>query len=117
MRTSYTCTVQRAITRFAGEAARGAAGRVLGGRRGGCGVRGRGRHGLFADHLTAHGKEAAVSDGTSCVRLSFCKLGSQCGISVATQPSFAALCGKAATLCVEQPSDFHKRVYGVASCP
>eukprot|EP00964_Phaeocystis_antarctica_P037142 scaffold21221_cov60-Phaeocystis_antarctica.AAC.12 len=58
---TYACSAKeaaRAITRCAREAARGAVGQALRGRRGDCVLRGRSVHGLLAEHLAAHMEQA-----------------------------------------------------------
>ena len=101
-------------TRLAGEAARAVAGRVLGGRRGGCGVRGRSGYELFADHLAAHSKEATVRNGPSCA-LHIANSAVSGDVTMASPP---LLCGPLIALGallptlsgVEQPSALHERV-------
>ena len=77
-------------TSLAVEAARSAAGGGVGGHRGDCRLRGRGRHALFADHLAAHSEEAAVRDWSSCVvkvaLCQLCKLGGQWAMSNTVTP-------------------------------
>ena len=100
-------------TSLAVEAARSAAAGGVGGRRGDCRLRGRGRHALFADHLAAHSEEAAVTDWSSCVvkvaLCQLCKLGGQWAMSNTVIPPPLHYVGLSAVV-LEQPAAFHKRV-------